>query len=137
MVVEKTKKLWFPGILLAFEIFVLTLFGLLVEYDDGGQPGHEEEVASEIANRTGSNGAADLILELDSTKTTTKVYPCKLIYYKTKKIVHILYCCFVLCTFIMHLFLFPPFYSSFPRCSRYGICWFWFPDDFPSSLCVQ
>lgn len=89
MVVEKTKKLWFPGMLFVFEIFVLTLFGLLVEYDDGGQPGHEEKIASEIANRTDSaNDARDLILELDSTKTTTKVYPCALVNKHLQSVVH-------------------------------------------------
>ena len=69
------QKLLFPGCLLSFEIVCIVLFGLLVEYDVGGQPGHELDVAEELANETGI--PEDYLLQLDSTRSTTKVYPCK------------------------------------------------------------
>ena len=88
MVLEKTKKLWFPGLLLAIELIIIVLFGLLVEYDDGGRAGHEEEIANEIANRTGlSSAAEEFLLQLESTRSTTKVYPCKLNYWFPRLIV--------------------------------------------------
>ena len=68
------QKLLFPGCLLSFEIVCIVLFGLLVEYDVGGQPGHELDVA-ELANETGI--PEDYLLQLVSTRSTTKVYPCK------------------------------------------------------------
>ena len=77
MVLEKTKKLWFPGVLFAFELVILILFALLVEYDEGGQAEHEEAVARLLANKTNSSNGDDVILQLDSTRSTTKVYPCK------------------------------------------------------------
>ena len=76
MILEKTKKLWFPGLLTFVEVIFLILFGLLVEYDAGGRAGHEETVANEIANKTEEEKIEDLILELESTRSTTKVYPC-------------------------------------------------------------
>ncbi len=76
MVLEKTKKLWFPGVLFVFELFILILFGLLVEYNDGGQAGHEETVAILLTNKTDSSND-DVTLQLDSTLSITKVYPCK------------------------------------------------------------
>ena len=66
-----------PGVLLVFELVILILFGLLVEYDEGGQAEHEETVARLLANKTNSSNGDDVILQLDSTRSTTKVYPCK------------------------------------------------------------
>ena len=77
MVLEKTKKLWFPGLLAFVELLFIMLFGLLVEYSDGGQAEHEETVANQIANRSKEEAIDDLILHLESTRSTTKVYPCK------------------------------------------------------------
>ena len=77
MVLEKTKKLYFPGLLLAFELLIIILFALLVEYDEGGQPGHEETVAAQLAgNQSTGKEADDYLLQLQSTRSTTKVYPC-------------------------------------------------------------
>ena len=77
MVLEKTKKLYFPGLLLAFELLIIIIFALLVEYDEGGQPGHEETVAAQLAgNQSTGKEADDYLLELQSTRSTTKVYPC-------------------------------------------------------------
>lgn len=76
MVLEKTKKLFFPGLLLTFELLILVLFALLVEYDEGGQPGHEAEVAAQLANGSTGKEADDYLLQLQSTISTTKVYPC-------------------------------------------------------------
>ena len=74
------KTLLFPGFLLFVEIIFFIIYGLLVEYDEGGLPGQEYEVALSLANT--SNGinvqsAQDYLLRLQSTRSTTKVYPCK------------------------------------------------------------
>ena len=74
------KRLLFPGFLLFVEIIFFVIYGLLVEYDEGGLPGQEYEVAMSLANT--SNGinvqrAQDYLLRLQSTRSTTKVYPCE------------------------------------------------------------
>ena len=74
------KKLLFPGFVLLVEIIFFIIYGLLVEYDEGGLPGQEYEVAMSLANTSnGINGqrAQDYLLRLQSTRSTTKVYPCE------------------------------------------------------------
>ena len=80
MALTKLEKLLLPGVMLLVELILIVIFGLLVEYDDGGSAGHEYEVAVELANRSGHFDpvlAQDYILRLESTRTATKVYPCK------------------------------------------------------------
>lgn len=80
MALSKIEKLIFPGTMLVVELILIVIFGLLVDYDDGGSPGHEYEVAIGLANRSGRLDTAlaeDYILRLESTKKATKVYPCE------------------------------------------------------------
>jgi ammonium transporter Rh len=79
MALTKLEKLLFPGTLLLFELIFFVIYGLLVDYSDGGSPDHEYQTALDLANN--SNGeidtarARDYLLHLESTRSTTKVYP--------------------------------------------------------------
>ena len=80
MALTRLEKLLFPGFLLLVEIIFFIIYGLLVEYDEGGSPGHEYEVALSLANTSdGINiqRAQDYLLQLQSTRSTTKLYPCE------------------------------------------------------------
>ena len=68
------------GFLLIVEIIFFVIYGLLVEYDEGGLPGQEYEEALSLANTSdGINvqRAQDYLLRLQSTRSTTKLYPCE------------------------------------------------------------
>ena len=68
------------GFLLIVEIIFFVIYAVLVEYDKGGLPGQEYEVALSLANTSdGINvqRAQDYFLRLQSTRSTTKVYPCE------------------------------------------------------------
>ena len=70
----KLEKYLFPGFLFFFEVIFLVIFGLLVKYDARGAPDAEREAAEAFD----SNDSARFIRELESSLSTTKVYPCKL-----------------------------------------------------------
>ena len=73
----RLEKYLLPSFLLFAEIIFFIIYGLLVEYDEGGLPGHEYEVALSLANTSdGINfqRAQDYLLHLQSTRSTTKVY---------------------------------------------------------------
>ena len=66
--------------LLIVEIIFFAIYCLLVKYDEGGLPGQEYEEALSLANTSdGINlqRAQDYLLRLQSTRSTTKVYPCE------------------------------------------------------------
>ena len=68
------------GFLLIVEIIFFVIYGLLVKYDEEGLPGHEYEEALSLANTSdGINvqRAQDYLLRLQSTRSTTKLYPCE------------------------------------------------------------
>ena len=68
------------GFLLIVEIIFFVIYGMLVEYDEGGLPGQEYEEALSLANTSdGINvqRAQDYLLRLQSTRSTTKLYPCE------------------------------------------------------------
>ena len=80
MALTRLEKLIFPAFLLVVEVIFFVIYGLLVEYDDGGSPSHEYEVALSLANTSdGINvqRAQDYLLQLQSTRSTTKLYPCE------------------------------------------------------------
>ena len=71
------EKYLLPSFLLFAEIIFFIIYAVLVEYDEGGLPGHEYEVALSLANTSdGINfqRAQDYLLHLQSTRSTTKVY---------------------------------------------------------------
>lgn len=80
MAYSKMEKRILPIILVAIELVFIVIFGLLVEYDDGGSANHEYGIALSLANTSGQIDyakAEDFLLQLESTRMTTKVYPCE------------------------------------------------------------
>lgn len=83
MALTRFKWLLFPVTVLAVEIVFFVLYGTLVEYDVGGAPGHEYQIALQLANQSGEVNfdlAQDYLQQLQSTRGTTKVYPCKFVH---------------------------------------------------------
>ena len=76
-IMAKLEKYLFPGFLFFFEVVFLVLFGLLVKYDERGAPDHERAAAEAFAEENG--GTDGFVRELESTLSTTKVYPCELL----------------------------------------------------------
>lgn len=68
------EKLLFPLFLFCFEFIFLVIFGLLVEYDDAGAPDQELAAALRAANSGDTGG---FVLDLESSLSTTKTYPCE------------------------------------------------------------
>ena len=71
----KLEKLLLPGFLILFELVFLIVYGLIVDYDEGGSPDHEQEVALQLLQNNASSD--EYLASLASTSGTTKVYPCK------------------------------------------------------------
>ena len=74
----KLEKLLLPAFLILFEVVFIIVYGLVVDYDEGGSPDHELEVALQLLQNSSSVSAEEYVLSLASTRGTTKVYPCKL-----------------------------------------------------------
>mgnify|MGYP003457620212 CR=1 FL=1 len=76
MALSQYEKLLFPGVLLAFQVAFLILFGLLVQYDEtgAGETGDAELVKVGLANNLSGGSRSDITLQLASTKRITKSY---------------------------------------------------------------
>lgn len=72
----KLEKLLLPGFLILFELVFIIVYGLVVDYDEGGSPDHNEELTLQLLKNNAT--AEEYLLSLASTRGTTKVYPCKL-----------------------------------------------------------
>ena len=82
MALTRFERLLFPITVIAVEILIFVLYAVLVVYDEGGAAGHEYDTAIKLANQTGTvdvSLARDYLQTLQSTRGTTKVYPCKLV----------------------------------------------------------
>ena len=75
----KLEKYLFPGFLFFFEVVFLVVFGLLVKYDERRAPDAELAAAQRFALDNGGSSAG-FIRKLESTLSTTKVYPCEFVH---------------------------------------------------------
>lgn len=69
------EKLLLPAFLVLFEVVFIIVYGLVVDYDEGGSPDHEQEVALQLLQNNAT--AEEYVLKLASTRGTTKFYPCE------------------------------------------------------------
>ena len=77
MALTKLEKLMFPGFLLAFEVVFIVLFGLLVRYDDRGDPVPETGTSIDIHD-AGNGTTIDVATRgAESSRSTIKTYPRK------------------------------------------------------------
>lgn len=77
MACKHPERLLFPSFLLAAQVAFLVLFFLFVRYDEGGRADRERELLLEL-NETGRvPDIGELVARLESTRDTTKLYPCE------------------------------------------------------------
>ena len=71
------KRLIFPSFLIALQVIFIVIFGLLVRYDDGGRANRELELLRELNASGRLANLDDYVQRLESTRDTTKIYPCE------------------------------------------------------------